>query len=132
MADYLAIARRALERTKAKSEPESYPAGESQKTEAAAEAPDLEVDLKGRAIELWSDSLGRLFIVADDEDAELAILRWNVQRGEVWTGAEIELIARIEDPEARLEVAQFKRTFSGTVAGAQATGRDRGCNRPAR
>lgn len=101
MADYVKIARRAATLAAAKSQRSA---------------------LKNRTVELWSDNLGKLFIVADDEDAELAVTRWKLQRGEVWTGAEIELIARIADPEARREIAQFKRTLSGTVAGAPEKG----------
>ena len=77
--------------------------------------------LKGHGVELWSDAMGRLFIVADDEDAELVAMRCHAKRGELWTSKEVTLIARIEDPEARLEIAHFKRTFSGKLASSLRT-----------
>jgi len=81
--------------------------------------------LKGFAVELWSNSLGRLFIVADEEDAALAVGRCQATRGEVWTGSEIEIVARIADSEARREIARFKRALSGTVAEGLAQSEDR-------
>jgi hypothetical protein len=77
-----------------------------------------EFTLKGHAVELWCDGVGRLFIVADEEDAELAMQRYQATRGEVWTGPEIEIVARVADPETRREITSFKRTLSGTVASA--------------
>jgi hypothetical protein len=76
-----------------------------------------EFTLKGHAVELWCDSIGRLFIVADDEDAELAMRRYQATRGDIWTGPEIERVAHIADPESRWEIARFKRMLSGTVVG---------------
>ena len=67
MPDYLSIARRALERPKEPIQPES-----------------LEDVLKGLAIELWSDAVGSLFIVADEDDAR----RLGEPRGTVYTAAE--------------------------------------------
>jgi hypothetical protein len=39
--------------------------------------------LKGLAVEIWHDGLGRLFIVADEADAHEAMARYGVTRGEV-------------------------------------------------
>jgi hypothetical protein len=86
-------------------------------TEAAAPS------LKGQAIELWcSDAGGRVFIVADEEDAEEAIRRFGARRGQVWIPAEIELVAGIEDRAIREEIATFKRALNGIASASAAAG----------
>jgi hypothetical protein len=77
--------------------------------------------LKGRAVELWYDGLGRLWIVEDEQDAALAMARMKANRGEVWTPDEIERVAVIRDPATRLEVAQWKRQFAAKISADQAT-----------
>ena len=96
MPDYLSIARRALERPEEGRQPEA-----------------LEDVLKGRAIELWSDVAGCLFIVADEEDAR----RLSEPRGAVYTAAEMRRVVRIGDPAIVLEVHDWKRKFNGRVRG---------------
>jgi hypothetical protein len=88
MPDYLSIARRALERPK---EPLQF-------------AP-LEDVVKGLAIELWSDAAGRLFIVADENDAR----RLGEPRGTVYTAAEMRRVVQIGDPSIVLEIHEWKR-----------------------
>jgi hypothetical protein len=72
---------------------------------------DLEPDiaastLKGQAVELWCDHAGgRIFIVADEADAQEVIRHFGARRGRVWTRDEIELVASIEDQEMPLVVA---------------------------
>jgi hypothetical protein len=71
--------------------------------------------LKRHVVELWCDTVGgRVWIVADEEDARRAMKRMSVDRAEIWTVQEIELIARINDPALRLQVAQFKRQLGGS------------------
>jgi hypothetical protein len=119
MADYLKIARAALElATKAaEARPEIAPSAESPKIEASpdpAEAPSPEPSLKGQAVELWRDG-SRFFIVADEQDAQETIRRFGARRGEVWIPAEIELVARFKDQSARDEIAAFKRQMDGVL-----------------
>jgi hypothetical protein len=58
--------------------------------------------LKGHAIELWCDHAGgRVFIVADEADAQEASRRFGTRRGEVWIPAEIELVARFKHQDIR-------------------------------
>jgi hypothetical protein len=92
--DYLSIARRALER----------PDGQ-RPTEA------LETVLKGLAIELWIDAAGRLFIVADEEDAR----RLGEPRGIVYTAVELRRVVQIGDPAIVREIHEWKRAFDGKV-----------------
>ena len=94
MPDYLSIARRALERPK---EPR--------------QSEPLEDVLKGLAIELWSDAAGRLFIVADEDDAR----RLGEPRGTVYTATEMRRVAQIGDPATVLEIHEWKRVFNGRV-----------------
>jgi hypothetical protein len=94
MPDYLSIARRALER----------PKGMTQSTA-------LEDILKGFAIELWSNSAGRLFIVADEDDAR----RLGEPRGNVYAAAEIRRVVQIGDPAIVLEIHEWKRMFNGRL-----------------
>ncbi len=65
------------------------------------------------AIELWHDGMGRLWIVADEEDAAAIMTRKGVGRGAIWTGPEIECIARVVDPTLRGAIAHFKKTLNG-------------------
>jgi hypothetical protein len=86
--------------------PETTPSGPG--PEGAA------LSLKGQAVELRYDrACGRVFIVADEEDAQETMRRFGARRGEVWTPGEIELVARFEDPAIRDEVAGFKRRMGG-------------------
>jgi hypothetical protein len=94
MPDYLSIARRALDRPKEEREPEP-----------------LEDVLKGRAIELWSDAAGRLFIVVDEDDAR----RLGEPRGVVYTAAEVRRVIQIGDPATVLEIHEWKRTFNARM-----------------
>lgn len=71
-------------------------------------------DLKGQTVELWRAG-ERFFVVADDEDARLAMERLGARRGEVWTGAEMEQVARLEDQAARDLIERFKRELDGRV-----------------
>jgi len=94
MPDYLSIARRALEQPKEPRQPEP-----------------LEDVLKGLAIELWSDAAGRLFIVADEDDAR----HLGEPRGTVYTTAEMRRVVQIGDPATVLEIHEWKRRFNGRV-----------------
>ena len=94
MPDYLSIARRALERSK---EP--------------LQVGVLKEVLKGFAVELWSDAAGRLFIVADEDDAR----RLDEPRGNVYTASEMRRVVQIGDPAIVLEIHEWKRTFNGRL-----------------
>lgn len=94
MPDYLSIARKALERPEAQSQPES-----------------LEDVLKGLAIELWSDAAGCLFIVADEEDAR----RLGEPRRTVYTADKLRRVVQIGDPATVLEIHEWKRRFDGRL-----------------
>jgi hypothetical protein len=94
MPDYLNIARRALEGAKEPGQPEL-----------------LEDVLKGVAVELWSDAAGCLFIVADEDDAQLL----GKPRGIVYTGAELRRVVQIGDPATVVEIHEWKRAFNGRV-----------------
>ena len=90
---FLEIARRAMNR-----EPET-----------------LEAVLRGLAVELWSDASGRLFLVADEQDARLLTEGQHVPRGSIYTAAEARCIATIRDPDVVHEVASWKAAFDATV-----------------
>lgn len=94
MPDYLGIARRAVDQS-----------ADSKSLQS------LEEVLQGVAIELWSDAAGRLFIVADEDDAR----RLGEPRGIVYTAAEVRRIIRISDPAVVLEIHEWKRKFDGCV-----------------
>ncbi|MGA2185131.1 MAG: hypothetical protein ABSH47_19100 [Bryobacteraceae bacterium] len=94
MADYLRIARRATQLPKEASQPEPF-----------------EDVLKGWVIELWSDAAGRLFIVADEDDAR----RLGEPRGTAYTAAEMRRVVQIGDPAIVLEIHEWKRTFNGRL-----------------
>jgi len=82
----------------------------------------LEDVLKGSAIELWSDAVGRLFIVADEDDAR----RLGELRGTVYTGAELRRVVQIGDPAVVLEIHEWKRRFDGRVREVQKHGEREG------
>jgi hypothetical protein len=96
MPDYLSIARQALERPAEPRQPES-----------------LESVLKGLAVELWSNAAGRVFIVADEDDAR----RLGEPRGTVYTASEVRRVIQIGDPDIVQEIHQWKRKFDGRVRG---------------
>ena len=75
------------------------------------EPEPLEGVLKGLAIELWSDRAGRLFIVADEEDAR----RLGEPRGTVYTADELRRVVQIVDPATVLEIHEWKRTFDARL-----------------
>ena len=80
-----------------------------------AESVALESILKGRAVELWSDSAGRLFIVADEEDARVVMERFSVGRGIVYIFAEARRIVAIGDPLVVAEIHKWKRAMGGSI-----------------
>jgi len=75
----------------------------------------LEAVLKGQAIELWSTAAGSLFLVADQEDARLAMERFGTRRGEVYTAAEVRCIVAVADPAVVAEIHKWKREFDAVV-----------------
>jgi hypothetical protein len=80
------------------------------------EAPEsLEVVLKGRTVELWSTVAGRLFLVADEEDALQVKERFGARRGEIYTGAEARRIVAVNNPAVVAEIQEWKRRFDGVV-----------------
>jgi hypothetical protein len=80
-----------------------------------ARTEPIESVLKGRAIELWSTASGRLFLVADEDDAHLAMERLGIPRGELYTAAEVRQIAVVKDPAVVAEVHDWKQRFDGVV-----------------
>ena len=94
MPDYLSIARRALDKPMNLTKYET-----------------LEDVLKGRAIELWTDAAGCLFIVADEDDAR----RLGEPRCSVYTAAEVRRVVQIGDPAIVLEIHQWKRKFNARL-----------------
>ena len=85
----------------------------------AEQAPNAPLDtvLKGLVIELWSTAAGGLFLVADEDDARLAIERLGVQRGHLYTPAEIQRIIAVNDQAVVAEIHQWKRQFDGRLGG---------------
>jgi hypothetical protein len=75
----------------------------------------LEPVLTGRAVELWSKSTGRLFLVVDEEDARLAEERFRAGRGEIYTSAEARCIVTISEPALVAEIHEWKRRFNGQL-----------------
>jgi hypothetical protein len=112
--NYVDIARRVIQERAAKRE-RIVPSPASDVQSGA-----LEEALRGQAIELWSTAAGRLFLVADEEDARLAIERFGVRRGDVYTAAEVRRIIAVNDPEAVAEIHEWKRQFDGNVREHQA------------
>jgi len=95
MPDYLNIARRALERS----------------ANGPVQPATLESVVKGLAIELWSDTAGSLFIVADEIDAR----RLAEPRGATYTALELKRVLHINDPAIITEVHGWKRQFNGRI-----------------
>jgi hypothetical protein len=107
MSDYLKIAREVMK------ERQTTPGREANKP--------LESVLKGRAIELWSDTLGeRFWLVADEEDAALL----GEARGTIYTAAEARRVVLIADQTVVAEVHRWKRQFNAIVRGSQSHGDD--------
>jgi hypothetical protein len=77
--------------------------------------PSEPTTLKGQAVELWREG-HRYFVVADEADAQETMRRLGARRGEVWTGAEIELVASIPDQASRDEIEAFKRQLDGCIS----------------
>jgi hypothetical protein len=78
----------------------------------------LESVLKVLAVELWSDAAGRLFIVADEEDA----CRLGEPRGTVYTAAEVRRVIQVQDLAVVLEIHQWKRKFNASLREYKGTG----------
>jgi hypothetical protein len=83
------------------------------KTQPTAEHETARIEsvLKGLAVELWSDSAGRLFIVADEEDAR----RLGEPRGTVYTAAEVRRVVHVADPAVALQIHDWKRKFNASL-----------------
>jgi hypothetical protein len=65
---------------------------QSEASGAELESGVAALPLKGHAIELWWDHAGeRVFIVADEEDAQEAIRRFGAHRGEFWIPVKLSL-----------------------------------------
>jgi hypothetical protein len=94
---------------------------------AQRESESLESVLRGLAIELWSDAAGRLFIVADEDDAR----RLREPRGTVYTAAEVRRELQIADPAIVLEIHEWKRAFNGRVREVQKREQGRSPGTPA-
>jgi hypothetical protein len=71
-------------------------------------------ELAGHAVEFERNG-ERCFLVTDEADAKRLIELEGIPRGEIWTAAEVDLIATAPDQEARDEIAQWKRMFNGTL-----------------
>jgi hypothetical protein len=84
-------------------------------TEQATRTEQLESVLKDRAIELWSTAAGRLFLVADEEDARRALGRFGARRGEIYTAAEARRIVAVKDPAVVAKIRDWKQRFDGVV-----------------
>jgi hypothetical protein len=54
-------------------------------------------------------------MVADEADAQRLIELARLPRGEIWTVAELELMAAVQDQAARDEIAQWKQMFNGIL-----------------
>ena len=93
---------------------------------AERESASLEAVLKAMAVELWSDAAGRLFIVADEDDA----LRLGGPRGSVYTAAEMRRVVQIGDPAIVLEIHEWKRTFNARLQEANARMGEGACDQP--
>jgi hypothetical protein len=76
----------------------------------------MESALKGSAVELWSDSAGRLFLVADEEEDACRVMeQLGAPRGEIYTAAEARRIITVKDPAVVAEIHDWKRRFEGVV-----------------
>jgi hypothetical protein len=69
----------------------------------------LEVVLEGRAVELWSNSAGLLFLVAGDDEVRLAIERLGARRGQIYAAEEALRIIAVNDPCVVREIHALKR-----------------------
>jgi hypothetical protein len=93
----------------------------SRECKPAEICPDSDLDtpapssLKGQAVELWRDGR-RFFLVSDEQDAQEIVRRLGAHRGEVWTGAELELVCPIQDQATRDEMEAFKRQSDGCLS----------------
>jgi hypothetical protein len=80
------------------------------------EMPSLDVVLRGRAVELWSDARGeRFWLVADEEDAT----KLAEPRGTVYTASEARRVVQIGDSAIVREIHEWKRRFDGRVREVQ-------------
>jgi len=91
----------------------------AQGRESESEAP--ESVLTGQAVELWSDSAGGLFLVADEEDVKLATERYGVKRSGIYSVAEIWCIVAITDPRTVYEIHTSKRKLDAVVSSSGRT-----------
>jgi hypothetical protein len=80
-----------------------------------AKLEPLEAVLNGRAVELWSTAAGTLLLVADEEDARLAVERLGSRRGEVYTAAEVRRVISVRDPAVVVEIHEWKRRFDANL-----------------
>lgn len=71
-------------------------------------------NLCGHAVEFERNG-ARHFLVADEADAQRLIQLAQLPRGEIWTVAEVDLMAAVQDQAARDEIAQWKRTFNAIL-----------------
>jgi len=94
---------------------EGVPLGKTPREPELQSTPQPEPSLKGQAVELWRDG-DRLFIVADEADAQAAMQRFSALRGEIWTRAEIELVERIPDQAICDEILRFKLDMDGKLS----------------
>lgn len=72
-------------------------------------------NLSGHAVEFDRNG-ARPFLVADEADAQRLIELYAIPRGEIWTVAEVHLMAAVQDQAARDEIAQWKRMFNGILS----------------
>jgi len=91
-------------------EPANHPLKPFPKSE-----PRTEWALKGQVVELWSNTAGRLFLVADEEDAHLTMERYCPPRGEIYTASELRTIVAVGDPAVVAEIHEYKRRFDGRI-----------------
>ena len=101
MNDYLKIARRVIR-------DRERPPGQVSQT-------PLETALNGQAIELLS-AAERLFLVADEDDARMAMESFEARRGEIYTAPEARRIIAVNDPAAVAEIHEWKRQFDGRLS----------------
>jgi hypothetical protein len=109
--NYLEVARRVIQGQTGSAR--EYPTGPA--TDKPITEP-LEAALRGQAVELWSDSMGSLFLVADDADAQIVMERYGVQRGSIYTAGEIRHIISMNDPDVVAEIHNWKRTMNARIS----------------
>jgi hypothetical protein len=110
MSDYLAIARRALE---GRGQPPPSATGTTRPSTSTVPGGFV---LKSHAVELWTDGMGRTYLVADEDDRRRLIQQLGAGQGETVTVSELELIARITDPAIRQQVMKWKRSINAKVS----------------